>query len=118
MLFFRDFAGPSLGGFLYQEVGFEWMATYTAGLCLFTVSLAQYCPVDSFIRANWINQFEPSHEIMVLFVLRKLILQIRMRSYPMGARCLIFGRTLRLLPYFMCANSEDSGETAQMRRLA
>ena len=35
-----------------------------------------------------------------------------------GARCLIFGRTLHLLPYFMCANSEDSGETARMRRLA
>ena len=28
-----------------------------------------------------------------------------------GARCLIFGRTLRLLPYVMCANSEGSGET-------
>ena len=27
------------------------------------------------------------------------------------ARCLIFGWTLRLLPYFMCANSEGSGET-------
>ena len=35
-----------------------------------------------------------------------------------GARCLIFCRTLRLLPYFMCANSEGSGETARMRRLA
>ena len=34
-----------------------------------------------------------------------------------GARCLIFGRTLCLLPYFMCANSEGSSETAQMRRL-
>ena len=32
----------------------------------------------------------------------------------LGARCLIFGRTLRLLPYFMCANSEGSGETVQM----
>ena len=31
-----------------------------------------------------------------------------------GARCLIFGRTLRLLPYFMCANSEGAGETAWM----
>ena len=30
------------------------------------------------------------------------------------ARCLIFDRTLRLLPYFMCVNSEGSGETAQM----
>ena len=34
-----------------------------------------------------------------------------------GARCLIFGRTLRLLPYFMFANGEGSGETALMRRL-
>ena len=34
------------------------------------------------------------------------------------ARCLIFGGTLRLLPLLMCANSEDSGETARMRRLA
>ena len=29
-----------------------------------------------------------------------------------------FGRTLRVLPFFMCANSEGSGETARMRRLA
>ena len=35
-----------------------------------------------------------------------------------GAKCLIFGRPFRLLPYFMCANSEGSGETARMRRLA
>ena len=35
-----------------------------------------------------------------------------------GARCQIFGRTLRLPPYFMCANSEGSGETARMPRLA
>ena len=34
-----------------------------------------------------------------------------------GARCLIFGRTLRLLPYFMCANSEGSDGTARMHRL-
>ena len=35
-----------------------------------------------------------------------------------GARCLIFGRTLlRLLPYFMYANSEGSGETAQLPSL-
>ena len=30
-----------------------------------------------------------------------------------GARCLMFGRTLRLLPYFVCANSEGSGETVR-----
>ena len=27
---------------------------------------------------------EPAHEIMVLFILRKLILQTRMCSYPVG----------------------------------
>ena len=30
------------------------------------------------------TQNEPSHEIMVLFVLRKLIFQTRMRSHPVG----------------------------------
>ena len=35
-----------------------------------------------------------------------------------GVRCLIFGRTLCLLPYFMCANSESSGETERMGRFA
>ena len=34
------------------------------------------------------------------------------------ARCLIFGRIFRLLPYFKCANSEGFIETAWMRRLA
>ena len=33
------------------------------------------------------------------------------------ARCLNFGLTLPLLPYFMCANSKGSGKTARMRRL-
>ena len=56
---------------------------------------------------------EPAYEIMALFVFRKLILQTRQRG-----KCLIFDRTLPLLPYFMCANSEDPGETARMRRLA
>ena len=31
-----------------------------------------------------------------------------------GARCQSFGLTLRLLPYFMCANSEASDKTARM----
>ena len=30
------------------------------------------------------NQNEPSQEVMVLFVLRKLILQTRMRRHPVG----------------------------------
>ena len=57
---------------------------------------------------------EPAHEIMTFFVLRKLILQTRIRSHPVEARCLIFCQTLRLFPYFMCANSEGSGETARI----
>ena len=35
-----------------------------------------------------------------------------------GARYLIFGRTLRLFPYFICAHSKGSGNTVRMRRLA
>ena len=34
--------------------------------------------------AMFINIFEPSHEIMVVFVFRKLILQTHMHSYPVG----------------------------------
>ena len=34
------------------------------------------------------------------------------------ARCLIFGQTIHLLPFYMCVNSEWSDKTAQMRRLA
>ena len=60
---------------------------------------------------------EPAHEIMALFVLRKLILQTRMRSNPVPLDVWFFG-TIRLLSYVMCANSEGSGETARMRRLA
>ena len=33
-----------------------------------------------------------------------------------GARCLIFGRILGLLSYFMCANSECSGKTERRVR--
>ena len=55
---------------------------------------------------------------MSLFVLRKLNL-LNAHAQPSSvARYLIVGRTLRLLPYFMCANSEGSGETARMRRRA
>ena len=52
---------------------------------------------------------EPTHEIMALFVLC---------AHPSnGARYLVFGWTLRLLLFFMCANSEGSGETVRMGRL-
>ena len=58
---------------------------------------------------------EPRHEIMALFILRKLILQMRMRSHPVRPDVWFFCRTLCLLPYFMCANSEGSGTDAPAR---
>ena len=58
-------------------------------------------------KHDFMTQNEPAHEIMARFVLRKLILQARIRSYPVALAVWFF--TLRLLPYFMCA---------RMRRLA
>ena len=60
------------------------------------------------------DKFEPSHETMAHF---SSVNSNQHAQASSGARCLIFGRTLRLLPYFMCANSKGSGETARMRRL-
>ena len=37
---------------------------------------------DDFHTAS--EKFDPSHEIMALFVLRKFILQTRMRNHPVG----------------------------------
>ena len=41
--------------------------------------LSPFCPKTSDHNGTG---FEPAHEIMALFVLRKLILQTRMRSHP------------------------------------
>ena len=61
---------------------------------------------------EFINQ--PSHEILWYF----LSCVNSFFKHASGARYLIFDRTLRLLPNFMCANNEDTGETARKRRLA
>ena len=50
---------------------------------------------------------------MVLFVLRKLILQTRMGGHPVGLDVLSFGQTCRLLPYCTCANSEAPARLRQ-----
>ena len=60
---------------------------------------------------------EPTHGILALFVLRNFILEMRMCRHPVGLD-VWFLVGLRPLPYFMWANSEGSGETARMRRLA
>ena len=72
---------------------------------LLTSSSKQSSGTKTMLKRN-----EPCHEIMVLFVLHKLILQMHLWSSS-GARRLIFGQTLRLLPYITCANSKGSGET-------
>ena len=53
--------------------------------------------------------FELCHEIMVLFVLCKLVHQMRKRISS-GARWSDFRR----LPYFMCTNVEGSGKTLRI----
>ena len=55
-----------------------------------------------------------NHETMVLFVLHKLILQTCMRSHPVGLDVWFL---VGPFVYFMCVNSEGSGETVQKRRL-
>ena len=61
--------------------------------------------------------FEPAHAIMAVFVLSEPSSNAHAQPSS-GARCQVFGRTLCLRPYFMCANSEGSGEAARMCRLA
>ena len=54
--------------------------------------------------------------------LQKVLGQIDLGTLDSGERSLPFGllvgRTFPLRLYFTCANSEGSGETARMRRLA
>ena len=61
--------------------------------------------------------YEPAHEIMVLFVLRKLIFQTRLCSHPVRLDVWFFVRPFVYF-YMSCANSESSGETAWMPGLA
>ena len=63
-------------------------------------------------QATKINN-EPAHEIMVLFVLRKLIIQTRMRSQLVGLD-VWFWSDPTSASILHCSNSECSGETARM----
>ena len=44
------------------------------------IEVSNICPTTALSA----TLLEPAHEIMALFVLRKLILQTRMRSHPEG----------------------------------
>ena len=48
------------------------------------IVLVVIATVGIMINLKKTSLFEPAHEIMVLFVLRKLILQTRMRGHPVG----------------------------------
>ena len=64
-----------------------------------------------------VSIFEPAHATTVLHA-RALSqhLSVNAMSFT-GARHLEFPPNPELLPYFVCANSEGSGESAHMRRL-
>ena len=54
--------------------------------------------------------------LMAMFMLTICYISLNVHTQPCsGARCLIFGWTLCLLPSFICANSEGSGKTAPAR---
>ena len=72
--------------------------------------------VTYFIRMKWANENEMSH-IMRLWHFSSSINSFFKRACTAIQWCLIFGWTLRLLTYLMCANSEGSSETVQMCRL-
>ena len=111
---YLNFSGKKISNKIYN---FTKHVCYVSRMNIFVSELfLNTCKMVINRMKNNNRTFEPSHEIMSLFVLRKLILQTRMRSHPVGLDVLSFGRTLRLLPYFMCVNCEGSGEIARMRR--
>ena len=55
----------------------RWVHSHFVGFVMRRLSYT-YVPGTSF------SLFKPSHKIMALFVLCKLILQTRMRSHPVG----------------------------------
>ena len=61
--------------------------------------------------------YAPWHEIMVLFVLRKLFLQTRMRSHPVGLDVLVLAHPSSIYILNVC-EQRRLWETAQMRMLA
>ena len=75
-------------GFLLTSIGLPFKTTHLLWFIIFIVCFVSFpiyprqmawCP-----HALPLIKFEPAHEIMVLFILRKHILQTRMRSHPDG----------------------------------
>ena len=77
--------------------------------------LSNFCIIWDKIQSGYLTIYEPSHEIMVLFILRKLILQTRMRSNSVGAICLIL---VGPFVYFHISCVRIAKALAILRRLA
>ena len=60
----------------------RWTSGPTWWLCMHVWRITNCMKLWSLF--SWDNSFEPSYEIMVLFVLRKLILQTRMHNHSVG----------------------------------
>ena len=66
----------------------------------------------------WNSNPKSCHEIMALFILRKLILQTCMRSHPVGLDVWFLVEPFVYFHISCVRNSEGSGETARMCNLA
>ena len=64
---------------------------------------------------SWGGSYEPSHEITVLFVLLKPVLQMRMRSHPVGLEVWFL---VRPLVYFHTSWVRTAKALARLRRCA
>ena len=62
--------------------------------------------------------YEPADKILVLITYSQIPLTNTHVDVSRGVRCLIFGPSLYLHPYFVYVSSEGSDESAYMRRLA
>ena len=63
------------------------------------------------------NILEPSHELMALFILHKLILKTRMHSHPVGLDIYFVWSDPSSNSILHVCSSEGSGETERMRKL-
>ena len=79
------------------------------------------CYSSSFVYCVYSRKsifLEPANEVMVLFVLRKLILQTRMCSRPVGMDVWYLVRPFVYFHTSCVRTANGSGETARMHRLA
>ena len=92
---------------------------WSVGLAKTQISLC-ICPVWSVFAVRSVGSSGPNEHLMVLWHFSSSVNWFFKHACAASsrARCLIFGWAVCLLSYLMLANSEGSGETVRMRRLA